>query len=430
MTVKWEKTEANVGVLEVEVDSERFAEALDWAFRKVRTRVNVPGFRKGKVPRKIFEAKFGVEALYQDAIDYLLPRAYEEAVNESGIEPVDRPSVDLIQVEAGKPFVFKATVTVKPEVQLGAYKGVEVQDKEFPVTDEDVREEIDRILKSHAEITVVEDGEVQEGDSVNIDFFGTIDGEPFEGGEAENYQLEIGSGLFIKGFEEQLVGMKPGEERTIEVTFPEDYHVKSLAGKAATFRVVLHDIKRKVAREFNDEFVQEISEFKTVDEFTEDVKKQLVERADFQHKRYIEDEVVEKVVAGATIDIPEVMIEHEINHQIDNFARQLQMQQIPFEEYLEFTGMTRDELKERFRESAERNVRTALVLDAVAAAEGLAPTDEDVDAEIAKLAESTGLEAERVGQMLALRDPGFVSLKSELRTRKTVTFLVENSKVV
>jgi trigger factor len=430
MTVKWEKTEANVGVLEVEVDSERFAEALDWAFRKVRTRVNVPGFRKGKVPRKIFEAKFGVEALYQDAIDYLLPRAYEEAVNESGIEPVDRPSVDLIQVEAGKPFVFKATVTVKPEVQLGEYKGVEVQDKEFPVTDEDVKEEIDRILKSHAEITVVEDGEVQEGDSVNIDFFGTIDGEPFEGGEAENYQLEIGSGLFIKGFEEQLVGMKPGEERTIEVTFPEDYHVKSLAGKAATFRVVLHDIKRKVAREFNDEFVQEISEFKTVDEFTEDVKKQLVERADFQHKRYIEDEVVEKVVAGATIDIPEVMIEHEINHQIDNFARQLQMQQIPFDEYLEFTGMTRDELKERFRESAERNVRTALVLDAVAAAEGLAPTDEDVDAEIAKLAESTGLEAERVRQMLALRDPGFVSLKSELRTRKTVTFLVENSKVV
>jgi trigger factor len=430
MTVKWEKTEANVGVLEVEVDSERFAEALDWAFRKVRARVNVPGFRKGKVPRKIFEARFGVEALYQDAIDYLLPRAYEEAVAESGIEPVDRPSVDVIQVEAGKPFVFKATVTVKPEVKLGEYKGIEVQDKEFPVDDEAVNEEIDRILKSHAEITVVEDGEVQEGDSVNIDFFGTIDGEPFEGGEAENYQLEIGSGLFIKGFEEQLVGMKPGEERTIEVTFPEDYHVKTLAGKLAKFRVVLHDIKRKVARELNDEFVQEISEFKTVDEFKEDVKKQLLERADFQHKRYIEDEVVEKVVAGATIDIPEVMIEHEINHQIDNFARQLQMQQIPFDEYLEFTGMTREELKERFRESAERNVRTALVLDAVAAVEGLAPTDEDIDAEIAKLAESTGLEAERVRQMLALRDPGFVSLQSELRTRKTVTFLVENSKVV
>jgi trigger factor len=430
MTVKWEKTEANVGVLEVEVDQDRFSEALDWAFKKVVKRVSVPGFRKGKVPRKLFESRFGVESLYQDAVDYLLPRAYDEAVRESGIEPVAVPDVDVVQLEAGKPFIFKAKVTVKPEVKLGDYKGLEIKDKSFGVDDNAVNEELEQIRKQHAQIDVVEDGQVEQGDIVNIDFQGTVDGEPFEGGEAENYQLEIGSGMFIAGFEEQLVGMKAGEERDIDVTFPEDYHVKSLAGKAAKFHIVLHDIKRKNLRELNDEFVQEISEFQTVDEFVEDLKKQLERRKEQEHQRYLEDEAVQAAVATAKVDIPQVMIEHEADHLVQNFAQQLQMQQIPFDAYLEFTGQTREELRGQFLESAEKSVRTALVLEAIAKQEELIPSEEEVDAELQKIADSSGLELERVKQMLSLRDPGLVSFRNDLKTRKTVAFLVEHSKIV
>jgi trigger factor len=427
MTAKWEKTEANVGVLEVEVPSDRFAEALDYAFKRVVKRVNVPGFRKGKVPRKIFEMRFGVESLYQDAVDYLLPRAYDEAVAETGIEPVDRPEVDVIQVESGKPFIFKAKVTVKPEVTLGQYKGLEIEDKSFEVTDEAVQEELMNIRKSHAELEVLEDGTVEQGDLVNIDFSGTIDGEPFEGGEAENYQLEVGSGVFIKGFEDQLIGMKPGEERDITVTFPEDYHVKTLAGKEAVFHVVLHDIKRKVLRELNDEFVQEISDFQAVDEFVADVKKRLEERMEKEHQRYLEDQAVEKAAENATIDIPPVMVEHEIDHQLSHFADQLAMQQIPLDGYLEFTGQTREELREQFREAAEKRVRVGLVLEAIAEQEGLAATDEEVEEEVKKIAETAGMEVERAKQILSLRDPGLASLRSNLTTQKTVAFLVENS---
>ncbi len=430
MTAKWEKTEANVGVLEVEVDSERFSEALDWAFKKVVKQVNLPGFRKGKVPRKLFEARFGVESLYQEAVDYVLPRAYEDAVHETGIEPVERPSVDIVQVEAGQPLIFKATVTVKPEVVLGDYKGLEITDKSFTVDDEAVSEEVERILSSHAQIDVVEDGEVKQGDTVDIDFRGTVDGEEFEGGEAENYQLEIGSGMFIAGFEDQLVGMKPGEDREITVTFPEDYHVKSLAGREAKFAVKLHDIKRKTLRELDDEFVQEISEFETVDAFMEDLKQQLETRKTEEHKRYLEDEAVKAAVAASQIDIPQAMIDHEADHLVENFASQLQMQQIPLDAYLEFTGMTHDELRGQFTESAAESVRTGLVLEAIAKAEGLEPSEEDLEAEFQKIADTAQLPIDRVQQMLAMRDPGFESMKADLRSRKTVELLVEHSKVV
>ncbi|MCF8563527.1 trigger factor [Alicyclobacillus tolerans] len=430
MTAKWEKTEANVGVLEVEVASERFASALDWAFKKVVKTVSLPGFRKGKVPRKIFEKRFGIEALYQDAVEYLLPQAYTEAVTETGINPVDQPDVDVVQVEAGKPLIFKATVTVKPEVQLGDYKGLEIEDQKAEVTEEAVNEELENIRKSHAEIDVVEDGEVQDGDNVNIDFLGTINGEPFEGGEAENYQLEIGSGMFIQGFEEQVVGMKPGEERDVRVTFPEDYHVKSLAGQEAQFHVKLHDLKRKKLRELNDEFVQEISEFQTVDEFVEDVKHQLTHRLEHDREHFMQDQAVEKATANATVEIPAAMINHEIDHQVQNFAQQLQMQQIPLDAYIEFTGMTEADLREQFREAAEKNVRSALVLETIAKAEGLEVSEEDLGAELQKIAESAGLELDRVRQMLEMRDPGLGSFRSDLLTRKTVSFLVEHSKVV
>lgn len=429
MTAKWEKTEANVGVLEVEVTSDRFKGAIDDAFKKVVKNVNLPGFRKGKVPRRIFEAKFGIESLYQDAVDLILPSAYQDAVVETGITPVDTPSVDVVQLENDKPFIFKATVTVKPEVQLGEYKGVEIEDKSFEVTDETVAEEIEQVLKSHAEIEAVEDGEVQNEDTVSLDFRGTIDGEAFEGGEAENFQLEIGSGTFIAGFEDQLLGLKTGEERDIHVTFPEDYHVKSLQGKVAEFHVLLHDIKRKVLRELNDEFVQEISDFETVDEYRADLKKNLEERAKQNHERYIEDEVVKTVTANATIDLPEVMVNHEVDHQIESFSQQLQMQQIPFDAYLEFTGTTMDELRSQFHEAAEQSVRTSLVLEAITEAENIEVTDEEIDEELQKIAENAGLELDRVRQLMAVRDPNLASFKADLASRKTMRLLVENSKL-
>jgi len=430
MTAKWEKTAANVGVLEVEVGTERFGEALDEAFKKVVKRVAVPGFRKGKVPRRIFEAKFGIESLYQEAVDYLLPSAYDEAVKEAGIEPVDRPSVDVVQVEVGKPFVFKATVTVKPEVSLGNYKGLEVQDKENTVSEDAVQEEVERIRKSHAEIDVVEDGEVQNEDSVNINFLGTVGGEPFEGGEAENFQLEVGSGTFIAGFEEQLIGMKPAEERDITVTFPEDYHVKTLANQAAVFKVLLHDIKRKSLRDFDDAFVQEISEHETVDAYIENTRKELEERAKADRQRHLNDQFVQGAVDNATVDVPEAMVNQEIEHQLQHFAQQLQMQQIPFDAYLEFTGTTMDEMRNQFKDAAEKSVKTGLVLEAIAKTEGFEPTAEEVDAELQKMAESVGMDLDRVKQLLMTRDPGFESTKLEIRNRKTIEYLAENGKVV
>lgn len=430
MAVKWEKTEANVGVLEVEVDSEKFNDALDWAFRKVVKRVAVPGFRKGKVPRRLFEQRFGIESLYEEAVDYLLPQAYDSAVQESGIFPVDRPDVSVVQIEKGKPFIFKATVTVKPEVELGEYKGLEVQDKAFTPEDNALDEEIETIRRAHAEINVLEEGEVQKGDTVNIDFVGTVNGEPFEGGEAENYQLEIGSGLFVKGFEEQLEGMKPGEKRQVTITFPEDYHVKSLANQDATFQVKLHDIKRKVLREMTDEFVQEISEFQTVDEFVADVRKQLETRLENEHKAYLEQQVLEKVLENAKVDIPHAMIHHEVDRQISNFAQQLRMQQIDFDEYLEFTGMTKDELSERFHEPAEKTVRSELVLEAIAKSENLDASEEDIESELQQFAEQTNLELDRVRQLMSMRDPGLMGLRHDIQNRKTVAFLVEHSKIV
>lgn len=430
MTAKWEKTEANVGVLEVEVASDRFQQAMDDAFKKVVRNVNLPGFRKGRIPRKIFEARFGVESLYQDAVDIVLPEAYQHAVEEAGITPVDQPSVDVVQVEQGKPFLFKATVTVKPEVQLGEYKNLEIENQSFEVTDETLADEIDEVLKSHAEIEPVEDGEVENGDQVSIDFRGTVDGEEFEGGEAENFQLEVGSGTFIAGFEEQLVGLKAGEEKDVEVTFPDDYHVKSLRGKQAIFHVLLHDIKRKVLRELSDEFVQEISDFETVDEYRSDLRKQLEERATQNHENYVRDEVLKKAAENATIDLPSVMVEHEVDHQIQSFSQQLQMQQIPFDAYLEFTGTSMDEIRAQFRETAEQNVRTSLVLESITEAEQIEATEEDLEQELQKVSESSGLDLDRVRELLAVRDPNLESFKNDIRNRKTIDLLVENSKLV
>ncbi|MCI0183217.1 trigger factor [Sulfoacidibacillus ferrooxidans] len=427
MAVKWEKTEANVGILEVEVGQEQVKHALDEAFKKVVKRVNLPGFRKGKVPRRIFETRFGVESLYQDALDVLLPEAYSNAVVEAKLEPVDRPQIDIVQMESGKPLLFKATVTVKPEVQLGDYKSVTYEDKDFVLSQERIDEELTKVRSGHAELQVVEDGSVESGDMIVMDFKGYVDGEAFEGGEAENYQLEIGTNTFVPGFEDQLIGAKVDEERTITVTFPEDYHVKSLASKEAKFDVVIHDIKRKVLPELDDEFAKDISEFETFEDFKADLIKNLEHELEHEHEHYVQDAIVQAVVEQAIIDIPAVMFDQEIDSEVKEFESRLSQQGIPLDAYQEFTGTTTEELREQFREDAQNRVKTSLVLDAIAKAENIQVTEEDLQAELQKFAESTGLDVARVVQLLQSRDPGLMALRSQIFSRKTVEFLVEHS---
>lgn len=429
MSAKWEKLENNQGVLTVEVEKEEFSAALDKAFKKVVKKVNVPGFRKGKVPRKIFEARFGVESLYQDALDIILPEAYQKAVDETGIEPVDRPEVDIEQLERGQNVIFKATVTVKPDVQLGEYKGLEIPAKDFTVTDEQVEEELENVRNRQAELIVVEDGEVNEGDTVVIDFEGFIDGEPFEGGKGENYSLEIGSGSFIPGFEDQLIGMKKGEEKEIQVTFPEDYQVEELKGKEATFQVKLHEIKRKKLPELDDEFAKDVSEFDTLDEYKQDLRKKLEERAKQEEEAYKKDTVVEQAAENATMDIPQVMIDHEIDHMISELEQNLQMQGMNLDLYYQFSGTNEEELKERYKADAEKRVRISLTLEAIAKQENIEVSAEEVEEEIEKMAETYQRDKEEIRKLLTAQD-NLDGIKNDLRIRKAVDLLVNNSKTV
>jgi trigger factor len=426
MTAKWQIVEPSVAMLEVEVGPEQVSEALDRAFAKVSKRVNVPGFRKGRVPRKIFEARFGVEALYQDALDILLPQAYSEAVTECKIDPVERPSIDVQQMEAGMPLRFTAKVTVKPEVTLPDYSTVPYEAKSFDVTDKDIEEELERLQKGHAELDIVTDGVAQIGDLVVIDFKGTVDGEPFEGGEAENYQLELGTGTFVGGFEDQLVGAAVGEDRTVTVTFPDTYHVKSLAGKQAVFAVRVQDIKRRTYPELDDDFARDISEFETFAELKGDLVTHLKERRAVEAENYARDAVLEKVVEGATVEIPQVMIEQETDVMLAEFGQRLEQQGVPLDAYQEFTGATTEELRAQFRDDATKRVKVGLVLDAVAQAEGIEVTGEELDLELQKLADSAQVPFDRVKALLSQRDPGFAGMRRDLRVRKTVERLAEH----
>lgn len=430
MAVKWEKIEKNVGVLEFNVDAAQVNESLDQAFKKVVKDVAMPGFRRGKVPRPIFENRYGAEVLYQDALDILLPVAYTAAVREANITPVDRPSIDVVQFGKDQEAIIKATVVVKPEVELGDYKGLTVEKKDFTVSGEQVTDELNNLQKSHAEIVVTgDDATVENGDTVIIDFKGFVDDVAFEGGEADNYSLEIGSGVFIPGFEEQIVGMKKGEEKDVTVSFPEQYHVATLAGKPAVFKVKLHDIKRKQLPVLDDEFAKDISEFNTLDELKADIENKLKERAEQESKVYIEEAVISKAVENATVEIPDVMIENEIEVLMNDFKQRLQMQGIPFDAYVQFTGATEEGLKSEFRAQAENRVRTGLVLDAITAAEGITASEEEVNEELSKIAESAKMDVERVKSILEARDPGLSNLHNDINTRKTVATLIDSAKV-
>ncbi|RLQ98022.1 trigger factor [Falsibacillus albus] len=427
MSVKWEKLEGNQGVLTVEVDADTVKEGLDSAFKKVVKQVNVPGFRKGKMPRGMFEQRFGVESLYQDALDFILPEAYAKAVEETGIEPVDRPEIDVEQMEKGKELIFKATVTVKPEVKLGDYKGLEVEKMDTEVTDEDVDNELKTLQERQAELVVKEEAKAENGDTVVIDFEGFVDGEAFEGGKAENYSIELGSGTFIPGFEDQLVGAAAGEEKEVEVSFPEEYHAAELAGKPATFKVKVHEIKGKELPELDDEFAKDVDEeVETLAELKEKIKNRLVESKKSESEQALRDTLVEKATENSEVEIPQVMIDAEVDRMMQEFGQRLQMQGMNLEMYFQFSGQDEEALRTQMKEDAEKRVRTNLTLEAIAKAENFEVADEEVEEEINKMAEMYNMSADNIKQALG----NLEGLKTDLQIRKAVEFLVENSKTV
>lgn len=426
MKATWEKIENNVGVLEVEVNEERVTGALDQAFKKVQKRANVPGFRKGKVPRQIFEAKFGVESLYQDAIDILLQEVYPEAVKEASIFPVDQPEVEVEQFAKGQAFKFKAKVTVKPEVELGEYKGLNVEKQAVEVTEEDLNAELERLQQRHAELVVVDEDTAKEGDTVVMDFEGFVDGEAFEGGKGDRYSLELGSNTFIPGFEEQLIGLGTGDFKDVEVTFPEQYHAENLAGKPATFKVKVHEIKRKQLPVLDDEFAKDVSEFDTLDEFKEDLNKQIATRKEREAEQAFESAVVEKVSENAKVEIPSAMIETEIQHMVKDLDNRLRSQGMNIDMFLTLSGQTIADLREQMQQDANKRVKNNLVIEQVTKAEGIVVSDEELQEELEQMAQMYQRSAEEIRTILE-KNGTLDNLREEAAIRKTIKFLAENN---
>ncbi|AQS59977.1 trigger factor [Desulforamulus ferrireducens] len=423
-----ERIEKNTVLLEVEVEQEMLDKALDKAYRKIVKQVNIPGFRKGKAPRAMVERYVGKETLFGEAAEMIVPEAYLQALKETETEPIDQPKIDIVQGEAGKPLIFKATVEVKPEVTLGEYKGVEVTRPTTEITDEEVQQELERLQNRHAKLITVEDGTVQQDDTVLIDFTGYVDGEAFEGGSATNYSLTIGSGTFIPGFEEQIIGLKLGEEKDINVTFPEEYHAENLAGKAATFKVKVNEIKRKELAELDDEFAKDVSEFDTLDELRNDIRKRLMEAAETKAKSAVENGVVDAVVANATVEIPEVMIEYKVEEMINSVGHRLAQQGINLDQYFQYTNSSIDDMRERMKPDAEKTVRNELVLDAIAKAENITASEEEINEEIQKIAEYVKQDAKVVRKTLELQGE-LGHINQDIARRKVVTFLVDNAKI-
>ncbi|WP_270164692.1 trigger factor [Paenibacillus sp. SYP-B4298] len=429
MKASWEKIEKNLVEISVEVEAEQVTQALDKAFKKVVQKVNVPGFRKGKVPRSMFEKRFGIESLYQDAIDILLPEAYSAALRETGVIAVDRPEIDVEQFATGETFKFKAKVTVKPEVTLGEYKGVEVEEPQVEVTEEELAAELERLQQRHAELIVIDEGEAKNGDTTIIDFEGFVDGEPFEGGQSERYALELGSGSFIPGFEEQLVGMNIGDFKDVEVTFPEAYHSENLAGKPAVFKVKLHEIKRKALPALDDEFAKDVSEFDTLEEFKQDLTGRLKEQKEKAAVQAREVAVVEKVAQAAEIEIPEAMISTETDYILRDFENRLRSQGMSLDLYYQFSGQDEAALRGQMRVDAEKRVRNNLVLEQIAKVEDITISEEELSEELEKLSVSYNRPAEELREIFT-RNGNLENLREDLMLRKTIQFLIDNSKTV
>ena len=425
MNSKLEKVENNIATLEITVSPEKLEEGMMKAYLKNVKRFNISGFRKGKAPRKLIEKHYGEGIFYEDAINEVCPDAYEEAVEEHKLEPVDRPEIDVLEIESGKGIIFKAEVTVKPEVQLGQYKGIEAEKKEYNVTDEDVLKELDIIRDKNARIVDISDRPVKQGDMTIIDFKGFVDGEEFSGGTAENYSSEIGSGQFIPGFEEQIVGAEIGKEIDVNVTFPEDYRAEELAGKPALFKVTVKEIKEKELLPLDDEFAKDVSEFDTLDELKNDIKNKKSEENERMAKHEYEDLVINKAVENASVEIPDVMVENQITSMIKDFDFQLRYQGLDVETYLKYMNISMEEVRKSYKETALTRVKTQLVLDEITKAENIQVTEEDINNEIERTSKQYNQELEKFKSSLKERDLEYI--KDSLAVQKTIDFLIENS---
>ena len=426
MSAKWERdSEASKGTLTFDIDVETIQKGIDDAFKKTQKQITVPGFRKGHVPRAIFNQMYGEESLYQDALNDVLPDAYEAAVKETEIEPVDQPQISIDSMEKGQPWTIKAEVAVKPEVKLGDYKGMSVSKQDTEVSDADVDAELENKRQQQAELVLKEDEPAAKGDTVVIDYVGTVDGEKFDGGSADNYSLELGSGSFIPGFEDQLIGHKADEDVDVKVTFPEDYHAKNLAGKEAVFNVKIHEVKEKQLPDLDDEFAKDVDEdVDTLDDLKAKTKKQLQEQKEEAAKSAIEDEAIDEAVKNAEIgDIPQAMLDQDTDRQVQQYLAGMQQQGINPQMYFQITGTSEDDLKKQFASDADKRVKTNLVLEAIVKDANLTASDDDIKKEISDLAKQFGMEEDAVEKSLT-KD----MLAHDIEIKKAVDLVADSAK--
>ena len=426
MSVQVEKLEKSMAKLTIEVSADDLEKAIESAYQKNRGKISIPGFRKGKAPRKMIEQMYGKGVFYEDAANELINSEYPKAAEESGEDIVSNPKIDISQVESGKPFIFTAEVALKPPVSLGKYKGVKVEKADLDVTDADVDAEIDKQRNTNARTVEIADRAVQKDDMITLDFEGFVDGEAFKGGKGEDYPLTIGSGAFIPGFEEQLIGVEVGKETEVKVKFPADYQAAELADKDAVFKCTVKAIKEKQLPELNDEFASDVSEFETLQEYREDARKKLVERKTAEAKAKKEDEAVKAVIEDSEMELPEAMIETQQRQIVNDFAQRLQMQGLSMEQYLQYTGSSVEKMMEQVKPQAEERIKSRLVLEAVAAAEKLEATDEEFEAELKKMADQYKMEIEKIKGMISEKEQK--QIRDDLAVQKAADFVVENSK--
>ena len=425
MSVKKEDLGKNMYKLTIEVSAEEFTKAYNASYQKNKGRIQLPGFRKGKAPLQLIEKAYGAGVFYEDAANDLIEAEYPKAAEESGLEIVSRPEIDVDQIEKGKSFIFTAKVAVKPDVELGKYKGVEVDKLEIEVTDEEVNAEIDKEREKNSRMVNVEDRPVQKDDTVNLDYLGSVDGVPFDGGAAEGYDLVIGSGQFIPGFEDQLIGAAAGADVDVNVTFPEEYHAEELAGKAALFKCHINSIKTKELPEADDEFVKDVTDFETLDEYKADLKKKLTEDKEKQAKAAREDAAIEAVIADSKMEIPDAMVDTQKRQMAEDFAQRLRMQGLSIEQYFQFTGLTADKLLEQMTPQALKRIQSRLVLEAVAKAENIEVSDEDIENEYKKMAEQYQMEVDKIKELIGENEKKQIAM--DIKVEKAVELITANA---
>ena len=417
--------EKNMMKLVIETTAEEFEKGLNEAYNKNKNKITIPGFRKGKAPRKMIEKLYGAEIFYEDAANAIIPEAYAQAAEESKLEIVSQPKIEVVELEQGKPFVFSAAVAVKPEVELGQYKGVEVTKVETEVTDEDVANELKKIQEQNSRTISVAERAVKDGDMTVIDFEGFVDGEAFEGGKGENYPLTIGSHSFIDNFEDQIIGMNIGDEKEINVTFPEEYHAEELKGKPATFKVKVNEIKEKQLPELDDDFAQDVSDFDTMDAYKESLVKQIADSKANEAKVKKEDEAMEKIIEAAKMDIPEAMVDTQVNRMAEDFARRLQQQGLSIEQYFQYTGMTAQKVLEDMKPEALTRIKSRLVLEAIVKAENIEVSEDEVNAELQKMADMYKMELDKVKELMGENEEK--QIKEDLAVQKAVDLIVDTA---